>query len=167
MSALHVAAEFSNLEIMDCLIKAGANINVLDSNGTTPLFWAVARHKTEAAIHLMDIGADVNIQNFEETPLIRSVYENDVKCVEHLVELGANINYQGHNNITALSVAFEMDTTHIKEILLKKVAKLPSKMAVQYGAWVSVAWILRSCYQIPLKAWLFVLVFLCWAVLWR
>jgi ankyrin repeat protein len=30
-SPLHVAAENGNLEIMDCLIKAGASMNVLDS----------------------------------------------------------------------------------------------------------------------------------------
>jgi ankyrin repeat protein len=29
-SPLHIAAQYGNLEIMDCLIKAGADVNVLD-----------------------------------------------------------------------------------------------------------------------------------------
>jgi ankyrin repeat protein len=49
-SPLHDAAEYGHLEIMDCLIKAGANVNVHDSDGATPLFRAVAKGKTEAVI---------------------------------------------------------------------------------------------------------------------
>jgi ankyrin repeat protein len=32
-SALHVAVQHGNQEIMDCLIEEGANLNVLDFNG--------------------------------------------------------------------------------------------------------------------------------------
>jgi ankyrin repeat protein len=60
-SPLHLAAEYGNLEIIDCLIKAGVNVNVLDSDGNTPLVYAVAQSETEAVIYLVENGADVNL----------------------------------------------------------------------------------------------------------
>jgi ankyrin repeat protein len=44
-SPLHIEAQYGNLEIMDWLIKAGADVNVLDSDGVTPLVYAVVKVK--------------------------------------------------------------------------------------------------------------------------
>jgi ankyrin repeat protein len=49
-SPLHAAAQYGNLEIMDCLVKAVADVNVLDSDCVSPLFCAVASNKTEAVV---------------------------------------------------------------------------------------------------------------------
>jgi ankyrin repeat protein len=46
---------------MDGLIKAGAEVNVQDSNGVTPLFCAVNRDQNDAAIHLIENGTDINL----------------------------------------------------------------------------------------------------------
>jgi ankyrin repeat protein len=41
-SPLHAAAAYGVLEIIECLIKFGASVNVLDSEGVTSLFYAAA-----------------------------------------------------------------------------------------------------------------------------
>lgn len=44
---------------------------------------------------------------------------------------------------------------------------MPISVAVRSKTWVFTAWILRSEVQIPLTAYLFVPIFLCYAVLYR
>jgi hypothetical protein len=45
--------------------------------------------------------------------------------------------------------------------------QLPVTMAVQSEAWVLASWLLGSWVKIPLKAWMFVRIFLCCVVLCR
>jgi ankyrin repeat protein len=93
---LHAAVQFGKLEIIDCLIKAGANVNVRDSKGATPLFCAVARDKTEAAIHLVQFGADVNIRKrgfLKKSVLHVAVQHGNQEIMDCLTEAGANLNF--------------------------------------------------------------------------
>jgi ankyrin repeat protein len=62
-SALHMAAVCRNLEIMDRLIEAGADLNVQDVNGFSPIICAVAKDKTEVTLCLAGKGADVDIKD--------------------------------------------------------------------------------------------------------
>jgi cytohesin len=106
-SPLHSAAEYGNLEIMDCLIKAGAYVNVLDSNGATPLFRAVARDKTEAAIHLVQNGADVNIceGGFLKMSALHVAVQNvNQEIIDCLIEAGANLNVLDFNGLRHLPI---------------------------------------------------------------
>jgi ankyrin repeat protein len=64
-SALHLAVVCGNLESLDCLVEAGANLSARDRDGSTPLHYAVANNKTALALHLVEKGADVNIPNFK------------------------------------------------------------------------------------------------------
>lgn len=75
------------LEVLNILIKKGANVNIRDKNGWAPL------HQTsnlEAAKLLIDNGADVNIKNnYGITPLhIREHFKN-TEMVEFLKRNGA------------------------------------------------------------------------------
>jgi uncharacterized protein len=57
---LLLAAKNGNVEVMDPLIKAGADINGKTSNGTTALMFAAAAGNADAVNVLIDRGADVN-----------------------------------------------------------------------------------------------------------
>ncbi len=65
-SALHVAAVEGNFDVVDVLIKSGADVNMLDWDQWTPLHYAayqgMPRHALVAK-KLLDAGADV----YEET----------------------------------------------------------------------------------------------------
>jgi ankyrin repeat protein len=85
---------------MDCLIKAGANVNVLDYKGATPLFRAVAQSETEAVFHLVQNGADVNICEviFPQRSALHVAAQNgNQKIIDCLLEAGANLNVLDFN----------------------------------------------------------------------
>lgn len=73
--ALHCAINFAfgynNEDVIELLIKRGANINLKDKHfGNTPLHYAAMLHDTVAATILIQHGAFVNIQNKDgKTPL--------------------------------------------------------------------------------------------------
>jgi hypothetical protein len=66
MPALHLAAEKGNAMITMLLIKAGAEVNLADMEGKTPLWFAVAEHNMQTVSMLVRSGADVNISPYDE-----------------------------------------------------------------------------------------------------
>ena len=66
MPALHLAAEKGNAMITMLLIKAGAEVNLADMEGKTPLWFAVAEHNMQMVSMLVRSGADVNISPYDD-----------------------------------------------------------------------------------------------------
>lgn len=62
---LHYASQASNPEVITLLVDRGANVNMQDSKGNTPLINAVRGEnaKPEVVSFLLDKGADVNIKD--------------------------------------------------------------------------------------------------------
>jgi ankyrin repeat protein len=104
-SPLHVAAQYGNLEIIDCLINAEANVNVLDCDGVTPLLCAVARDKTEAVINLIENGAYINIceGRFKgRSPLHVAAQYGNQQIIDCLIKAGANVKVLDSDGATHL-----------------------------------------------------------------
>src|SRR6478736_1673192 len=57
---LLLAAKSGNAEVIDPLVKAGADVNAATSNGTTALMFAAASGNVAAVQALVEHGADVN-----------------------------------------------------------------------------------------------------------
>lgn len=53
-SPLHAAARSGNKEILGKLLQKGADINVTDNEGRTPLICLLDNKRTDAALFLMD-----------------------------------------------------------------------------------------------------------------
>ncbi|GMF15883.1 unnamed protein product [Phytophthora fragariaefolia] len=60
---LHWASRVGNLDIVRLLAKYGANLNVQDRWGTTPLMLTVVGESKAAAETLIELGASVNARN--------------------------------------------------------------------------------------------------------
>ena len=60
---LHQAAAKGDLEIIECLIKYGADVNAKTISGETPLMKAIAFYQTEAGRLLLKFGADPEMKN--------------------------------------------------------------------------------------------------------
>lgn len=70
MTALHFAAREGHVEATQTLIDAGANLNVGDNYGTTPVVMAVLNGHLGVAATLLEAGADPNVQDrYGRTPL--------------------------------------------------------------------------------------------------
>ena len=68
--SLHTVALHGNPELIRLLLKHGANPNVQDDRGATPLHEAVKRKKVDAVKVLLQHGADSAIRDSEgKTPI--------------------------------------------------------------------------------------------------
>ena len=61
MSCLHLAVQIDNPEVVAALIAKGANVNVINERGVSPLHMAIIKNEPEEVIKvLLDNGADYN-----------------------------------------------------------------------------------------------------------
>jgi hypothetical protein len=106
---LHSAVYFTNLEVAQKLIEYGANIDVRDENGDTPLYLASGgvRLKDLTVVRLLlEHGADMNARtNHRSTPLHRASSWGAVEVVRILLEHGADVEAEDDKGKTPLRVA--------------------------------------------------------------
>ena len=91
--SLHEAAYFGNTTVINQHIEAGTNLNEKEElGGATPLISAVTFGRTEAAIALINGGADLNMKNREgSTALHIAAFFCRVEIVEALLNKGADV----------------------------------------------------------------------------
>ncbi len=102
------AAESGNVQEVDRLLDAGADVNVRDSRGETPLFSAALSGSKEIAESLIAHGADVNATDRDGlTPLHLAAYQSRREIVKLLVGKSANVNAKTREGSTPLIKAIE------------------------------------------------------------
>lgn len=90
-TALHIVTQRRDAIWIQFLAQKGANPNIADKNGTTPLALAVSLGFVEGAEALIKAGARVDVTNSAgETPLIASVHRRDTGLMRLLLANGAN-----------------------------------------------------------------------------
>ncbi|MFM5923467.1 MAG: ankyrin repeat domain-containing protein [Novosphingobium sp.] len=90
-SALHIVTQRRDLTWMQFLIAKGANVNIRDSRGVTPLVVACNLNFTEGVELLIERGARVDeSNNAGETPLITAVHNRNVPLMRVLLKAGAD-----------------------------------------------------------------------------
>ena len=81
-----------HLELEKALRVIGGNINIVDSNGRTPLSWAAQRGDSETTQQLLSLGADCNqADKGGYTPLHYAV-QSSTDCVKLLLGAGAVVH---------------------------------------------------------------------------
>ncbi|EDO07434.1 Ankyrin repeats (3 copies) family protein [Babesia bovis T2Bo] len=65
ITPLHVAADRGHIDVVMCLLKYGADMNVVDDNGDTPLLTAAAAGNRDIVDLLLRGGADQSLRNVE------------------------------------------------------------------------------------------------------
>lgn len=90
-SALHIVVARRDLTWIQFLIAKGANVNVRDNKGMSPLVQACELGFIEGVDELIKSGARVeDANNTGETPLISAVHRRDLALVRLLIKAGAN-----------------------------------------------------------------------------
>lgn len=90
-TALHIAAARQDTRWIRFLTQKGANPNLVDKEGVTPLEISTRIGHVEGVTALLDAGARVDpVTSTGETPLIFAVHKRDVPMVKVLLEHGAN-----------------------------------------------------------------------------
>jgi ankyrin repeat protein len=93
-TALHVAANENQVEVIRALVAAGANVNIqTDPTANTPLYTAIQNHAARAVAALIDAGADANAgPDNDTTPLGLAIVRGHLAMTRELLRGGARIN---------------------------------------------------------------------------
>ena len=85
-----MAAFYSSPAVVKALIKAGADVNALDSTKNSPLHWATDANPAVVP-DLLEAGAKVNLLNAaDHSPLFFAAGHNNNSIVEPLLAAGAD-----------------------------------------------------------------------------
>ncbi len=119
---IHVAVLSSNLRIVKKLVRFGADINILNCNGSTALDLAIYQQDQDMIGFLLDQGAMVDIGS---TPtLYLAILRGKQEIVRLLYDRGANINLNNDEGCTALFPAVSGDYIEIASFLLESKANV-------------------------------------------
>jgi ankyrin repeat protein len=121
-SELHYAAVNGNDYEVRRLIRAGADVNLRDKDGSTPLHCAAQlaaeQHMLEVAKILIAAGADVNGKDRDgNSPLFKAVYSCRGKgeLIRLLREKGADPFAKNNYNISPIELARGIDNFNIAQ----------------------------------------------------
>ncbi len=105
-TALMFAVKSGKSEVVDYLLKNGANVNYINNFGVSPLHLAVRKNALNLVDHLLRYGADINIEDkYNQTPLFDAIQENNAQMIRFLIDNNAYIDMQNQEGRTPLMVA--------------------------------------------------------------
>ena len=109
------------MEEIRALIEYGADVNIQDNNGQTPLYHACDKNNADLATLLLNHGANVDIKDhFGRTPLHRTCYDNNLRITAFLIEHGADVNIQNVRGGTPLYAACRHNNAELVTLLLRE-----------------------------------------------
>jgi ankyrin repeat protein len=130
LTPIHIAVQDDHEEIVDLLLKKGADVNARTSWEATPLH-LVARQGSRALMDLLIMrGADVNAQTKDgDTPLHLAAANGRANQAYDLLEKGAKVNATNRFGNTPLLLAMGQSGSLIIEALVKGGANLNFRTA--------------------------------------
>jgi len=99
---------YNNIELLDWLIKNGANINHQDRNGYCALHFAGQQKNIDTAKLLLDKGANINLIDIYGNPPIWTAIFNskgDFQLVKLYFLKGANLDNENNHGMTPRKLA--------------------------------------------------------------
>ncbi len=125
MISLADAIIAENLEQVTDLLRFGADVNIIDEYGFTPLIEATIMNNTKIAKLLIDQGADANLQDMMgSTALHWAVENNNINLSQLLLEHQANPNAYNLAGQPVLVMPMLREQHDLKALLLKYGANL-------------------------------------------
>lgn len=88
---IHKAVERNDVEIINFLLDKGADVNIPDKDGYTPIYYAITQRNMETTELLVERGADLNVatKGRGESPLRWAMLCKKPEIVEFLKSKGA------------------------------------------------------------------------------
>ena len=96
-SALHIVVKRHDASWLAFLLSRGAQVDIKDRDGNTPLMTAVQLGDEDSARILLQAGAGPNVANAGgETPLIAAVQHREISTIRLLIQSGADPKSADH-----------------------------------------------------------------------
>lgn len=129
-AAIHIVAKRADLGWLGLLYQKGANLNLKDRDGNTPLILASISRWSEGVATLVRLKAQVNAQNrLGETALLKAVQARALDVAKLLIDGGANPDIADNSGISARAAAESDPRAATIARLFKDVpVKAPSRM---------------------------------------
>ena len=125
VTPMHVGAMAGHIDILSLLLNHGADVDVRDIYGVTPLYRA---SKLEVGEFLLDRGADINARGETgATPLSGALWLSRVEFAQMLVKRGASINTHGTDGYTPLHFAVQDESIQAVRLLLEHGADVDAR----------------------------------------
>lgn len=113
------AAKERDVQALKSLVEAGADVGILEADGTSALHWVSHWDDVEAIPLLVRAGADVNAQNdLGATPLWAATMNGSHAAVEKLLGAGADPNLALRRGETPVMTAARAGSSEVVELLL-------------------------------------------------
>lgn len=123
---LHLAAKFSQKDIVPFLVKNGCKINALDSEKLTPLLISVINDDSDVLETLLKNGAEIEKKNdVGQTPVFFAIERFSNSALQTLIDKKANIEVKDSKNRTPFLFAYEIDNFDAATSLLKAGGSFP------------------------------------------
>jgi len=119
---LHLAAQRGDLASISRLVKRGADMSATSFSGYTPLAKAISEQQNQAALLLIDLGADVDEEYRvpkELCPIVKAAYWGNTEVVSALIAHGAKVNSKCEIFGSALHIAAQRGHGETVNLLLK------------------------------------------------
>ena len=105
-AGVHIVTRRADLGWLGLLYQKGANLNLKDRDGNTPLILAAITRWSEGASTLIRLKAQVNLQNrLGETALLKAVQARDLTLAKTLIDAGASADIADNSGISARTAA--------------------------------------------------------------
>ncbi|XP_065571504.1 alpha-latrotoxin-Lhe1a-like [Artemia franciscana] len=122
------AASRRQTQIVDCLLKHGADIDVRKNDGTSPLHLAASRGHIQIVDCLLKHEANIDVKTYDGTsPLHLAISRGHTQIVDCLLNHGAAVNVRNNNGASPLHEAALTGCTQSMKLLLKFGARVNSR----------------------------------------
>ncbi len=124
-TALHYATNKNREQMSYELLELGAEPNMVDAAGETPLMNAVKSHSLALVERIIWYGGEVNKSNQEQkTALMYALARGSKEIIEHLLDQGAEVNVLDADGKSVLMYAAERSPLDIVKKLVEKGADM-------------------------------------------